>query len=204
MQPLKPHWAWFFLGPVILILGGVAAIVLMIGGLSSVTEGMQHVDIPGSATIQVDKPGLQALFYEERGAMEAVAPLALEVRITAVAGGEAVPIDAEYNTVTYNMNGVSGRKWGEANFPAAGAYLVETRVPIGTSAGELAIGGNAGEKIVGSLIGFFGIGFVSFILCVVVMIVVLVKRINYRKRLTQQMYAGMPPAGNAPPPGASY
>jgi hypothetical protein len=204
MQPIKPHWAWFLLGPVILVLGVIASVVVMVAGISSVTDGMQHVDIPGEATIQVDKPGVQPIFYEERSAMQVVAPLNLEVRITAVSGGEAVPIDASHTEVTYSLNGVSGRKWGEANFPAAGAYKVETRVPIGTTAGQLAVGGNAGEKIAGSLIGFFGIGFGSFVLCVIIMIMVLVKRMGYRRRMIQQQYANLPPVSNAPPPGASY
>jgi hypothetical protein len=204
MQPIKPHWAWFFLGPVILVVGCIAAVVVMVAGISSVTEGMQHVDIPGSATIQVDKPGPMPIFYEERGTMEAVAPLALEVRITPVAGTESVPIDAAFTKVTYNLNGVSGRKWGEANFPSAGAYTVETKVPLGTTAGQLAIGGNAGEKIAGSLIGFFGLGFGSFVVCVICMIVVLVKRMGYRKRMMQQQYGAIPQGGMSPPPGASY
>jgi len=205
MQPVRPHWGWFLLGPVILILGGIAALVLFIGGLTSITEGMQRVDIPGRAEVHVEEPGAQPLFFEERGVSQASAPQGLEVRILPAGGGAPVPIDAGFGNVTYNVNGVAGRKWGEADFPAAGTYEITTNVHLGTKQGQLAVGGNLGEKIAVSLAGLFGFGFGSFLLCAIVMLVVLVKRMGYRRRMVRQQYAAMPPGGMAPPPpGASY
>jgi hypothetical protein len=204
MQPIKPHWAWFFLGPLILVFGGVAAIVLMIGGLSSATDGMQRVDVPGTATVRVDEPGYQTIFFEAGGSFAERPPDRLEATIVPLAGGEPLTLESTIGDATYNMNGVAGRSWRRVNFPAAGGYTITSTVPLGNSGGKLVIGGDVGERIAFTIVGFFGIGFGSFILCVIVVIVVLVKRINYRKRMMQQQYAAIPQGGMVPPPGASY
>lgn len=201
MQPIKPHWGWFLLGPAILFLGGITASVVLAGGAMTVATDMTRVDIPGTATIYAEEPGKMPIFYEERTFGRATAPLNLEVKITPTAGGEPLSIDTSTTNFSYNNNGVAGQQWGTANIPAAGAYTVETTVPLGTSAGQLAVGSNPGERLIATLLAFFGIGGGSFLLCFLIVIIVAVKRSRYRKRLMQQQY-GMPPGGPPPAPRA--
>lgn len=190
MQNIKPHWGWFLLGPAVLILGGIASVVLMAGGLMSVAEGMQRVDAPGEAVIRIEQPGEQAIFFEQRGVAAASAPADLKLSITPLAGGEPLSISNTFGSVTYNANGVAGRNYGSVNFPATGEYKVV--VATATGGGQVALGGNPGEKIVGSLLGFFGVGFGSFVACVIILIVVAVKRAKFRKALLRQQYATYP------------
>jgi hypothetical protein len=201
MQPVKPHWGWFLLGPAILFLGGICAFVVMIGGTMNVAKDMTRVDIPGTATVYAEKPGKMPIFYEERTFGKATAPLALEVKITPAAGGTPVPIDTSTVNFSYNNNGISGQQWGTADLPAAGAYTVETSVPLGTTAGKLAVGSNPGERLIATLLAFFGIGGGSFLLCFLIVIVVAVKRNRSRKRLMLQQY-GMASGGPPPAPQA--
>ncbi len=198
MQNIKPHWSWFLLGPAVLILGGIGAVVLMAGGLMSVAEGMQRVDAPGEAVIRIEQPGEQAIFFEQRGVAQASAPADLTLSITPLSGGEPLNISSTIGNVTYNANGVAGRNYGSVNFPAAGEYKVVATTATG--GGQVALGGNPGEKIVGSLLGFFGLGFGSFVACVIILIVVAVKRARNRKLVMQQYHSHYPPAGGMPPP----
>ncbi|MCB9933772.1 MAG: hypothetical protein H6841_10170 [Planctomycetes bacterium] len=199
MHNIKPHWAWFLLGPAVLVAGGIGALVLMAGGLMSVAEGMQRVDVPGEAVVHIDAPGEQPVFFEQRG-MQAGVPAGLKIEITPVTGGEPLTVADSFGNVTYNMNGVSGRDVGKVFFPAPGDYRVATNVPLGAGGGQVALGGNPGGKIVGSILGFFGLGFGSFLACVIIMIVVAVKRSRNRKLVMQQYHAAYPPPGGMPPP----
>jgi hypothetical protein len=66
-------------------------------------------------------------------------------------------------------------------------------VPIGTPPGRLAVGGNAEEKLAMTLVGFFGLPFGAFVLCMLIVVIVAVKRSGYRKRMLREQYAQMAP-----------
>ncbi|MCA8916868.1 MAG: hypothetical protein KDB90_15855 [Planctomycetes bacterium] len=203
MQKVTPHWGWFLLAPAVLVLGGIAAVALMAVGLTSVADGMERIDVPGERVVHVAAPGNQTIFYEQTGGISANPPADLVLEITPASGGEPLALSEPVGDVNYNMNGVAGRNFKRVNFPAAGDYKVSATLPLGATGGRIAFGGNPAEKIVGSLLGFFGIGGVSFLLCVIILVVVAVKRSGSRKRMLQQQY-GRPPQGGmppAPPPG---
>ncbi|MCB9893087.1 MAG: hypothetical protein H6839_01400 [Planctomycetes bacterium] len=204
MQKVTPHWGWFLLAPAVLVLGGIAASVLMVGGIMSVASGMEHVDVPGERVVLIPEAGDQTIYYESSG-FQASPPAGLNLEITPEGGGEPLELQQPVGNVTYNVNGVSGRNFKRVYIPKPGRYKFSATLPLGATGGQIAFGGNPGGKIVGSLLGFFGIGGVSFLLCVIILIVVAVKRSNSRKRMLQQQYSqfpqgGMPPA---PPPGAA-
>lgn len=148
--------------------------------------------------IRVEQPGEQPIYFEQRGAAQASAPADLKVTITPAAGDEPLALGSSFGNVTYNTGDVAGRNFGTVTFPAAGDYKVEAA--SATGGGQIALGGNPGEKLVGSLLGFFGLGFGSFIACVIIMIVVAVKRARNRRLVMQQYHSHYPPPGGMPPP----
>lgn len=201
MEQIKPHWGWFLLGPVILVLGGVGASILMFAGIMSAGSDMQHVHVPGESVVHISEAGNKTLFYEQPNVTNATVPIGLDVQVTPAAGGAALPVGPAGTNFTYNNGSVAGRNFGSVNFPTAGDYKVKVKVPEGVPAdGNIALGGNPAGAVLGTIFGFFGIGLASFVLCILVVVVVGVKRGKHRKRIMQQQYAGFAPAAGVPPP----
>jgi hypothetical protein len=187
MQPIKPHWAWFLAGPAVLVVGCVAAVVVLVVGSLSVAEGMQRVSVPGEATISIKEAGDTTIFYEQMGVSQATIPEGLTVIITPAGGGEPLELTQGRGRFTYADTQAAGRNFRNVSFPHAGEYHVVTSLPPGSSAGgRVALGGSPGAALAGTLVGFFGIGIASFLLCVIIMLVVGLRRVSYRKRLLAQ------------------
>ena len=203
METIKPHWAWFFAGPVVFVIGCIIAFVILIGGTLSVASSMERVDVPGEGVVTIEEAGPSAIFFEQSGVAQASVPDGLVVKVTPAAGGEPLPLTTGGANFTYNSGGVAGRNYRNVDFPSAGQYRVVTELPPGShSSGQIALGGDPSGALVGTLGGFFGVGFLAFVLCVVMMATVAVKRSKSAKRIRQQQYQQMPPQG--PPPGTAY
>ncbi|MEZ5991645.1 MAG: hypothetical protein R3E76_04770 [Planctomycetota bacterium] len=205
MERIKPHWGWFFLGPAILVLGGVGAFELMVAGILSAGSDMQHVPVPGEGVVHINEAGDMTLFYEQFKVASATVPVGLNVQIRPVGGSATLPVGST-TSFTYSNGRLAGRSIGAVNFPEAGDYKVKVSVPEGVPAdGNVALGGNPAGAILGTIFGFIGIGFASFVLCILVLVVVGVKRGKHRKRILQQQHAGFAPQAGMrpPPPGAS-
>ena len=200
MQNVTPHWGWFLLAPGVLVLGGIAAGVLLVSGIMSVADGMQRVDIPGEQVVHVEEAGDQTIFFEQQG-MTSDAPPGLVLEITPANGGSPLSLQPSPGNFSYNVNGTTGRDFRKVTFPTAGDYKFAATVPPGSTTGKVAFGGNPAEKLVGTLIGFFAIGGLSFVLAVVILIVLIVRRSSCRKRLQQQQYTQLQQGGLAAPPG---
>jgi hypothetical protein len=202
MEPIKPHWAWFFAGPVVLILGCVAAVVVMVMGTLNVSSDMQRVDVPGEGTVNIQEAGESTIFFEQPGVAQATIPEGLIVEVTPAAGGDPLPLISEgMSSFTYNNGNVAGRNYRSINFPAPGQYRVTASLPPSSNArGQVAMGGNPGAALGMALGGFFGIGLLSFLTCIAIVIVVAVMRGKSAKRIRVQQHQPLPRQG--PPPGA--
>lgn len=194
MSPIKPHWAWFLAAPAVLMLGGVAAAAVLIFGTLSVSEGMQRVGVPGEGVVVIEEAGETTIFYEQNGVSQATIPEGLSVEVMPESGGASLPLSGAATRFTYANNDVAGRNFRNVTFPAPGRYRVVTSLPEGSTArGQIALGGNPGGALIGTLGGFFGIGALSFILCLTIVIVVAVKRSSYARRMREQQFQQMPP-----------
>lgn len=201
MNSIKPHWAWFFAGPVVLVLGCVVAVAMLIMGTLNVSEGMQRVDVPGEGTITIEEPGQSTIFFEQSGVSHAQIPGGLVIEVRPAAGGEPLPLSSSGGSFTYNNGNIAGRNYRDITFPGAGQYHVTASLPPGEAArGRLALGGSPGAALGMALGGFFGVGGLSFVLCVVIVVVVFVMRSKSASRIRQKQYQQMHPPG--PPPGA--
>lgn len=201
MEPVKPHWAWFLAGPAVLVLGCVAAVAMLIMGTLGVAEGMQRVSVPGEGTITIEEAGESTVFFEQPGVSQAQIPSGLVVEVRPAGGGDPLPLTTGAGSFTYNNGNTAGRNYRNINFPSAGQYKVTTSLPPGDpSRGNVAMGGSPGAALGMALGGFFGIGGLSFLLCVAIVITVFVMRSKNASRIRQQQYQQMPPPG--PPPGA--
>ena len=201
MGTVKPHWAWFFVGPVILIVGCIAAVVVMVMGTLSVAEGMQRVGVPGEGVVTINEPGESTIFYEQSGVAQANIPDGLTVQVIPASGGDPLSLTSGVGSFTYNDGNTAGRNYKNVNFPSPGQYKVVTSLPPGsTTSGRVAMGGSPGAALGVALGGFFGIGALSFLLCIVSVIFVAVMRSKSARRLREQQYQQLPQRG--PPPGA--
>lgn len=202
MERIKPHWAWFFAGPVVLVLGCIAAVVVMVMGTLNVSSGMQRVNVPGEATVSIEEAGETTIFFEQTGVSQAQIPNGLVVEVTPAAGGDPLPMTTGTGSFTYNNGGTAGRNYRNVDIPTPGQYHVKTSLPPGENArGQVAMGGSPGAALGMALGGFFGLGFLSFVLCMVIVLVVFVMRSKSAKRIREKQYQQMPQQG--PPPGAA-
>ena len=121
MEPIKPHWAWFLAGPVVLALGCVAAVAMFLGGMVNMSEGMQHVGVPGEGTVTIEEPGEYTIFFEQSGVSQAQIPNGLVVEVTPAAGGAPLPLGPGGVNFTYNNGGTAGRNYRKSISQARGS-----------------------------------------------------------------------------------
>ena len=193
---ITPHWAWFFLGPVILMAGIVAAVAMIAIGAMSAGEGLERIPAPGSGVVRFEEAGSQTVFWEQRGVMHAQVPAGLAVVVTPAAGGAPLSQSSGGVNFTYNSNGVAGRNFTTVEVPSPGEYKVEVKVPEGAAgSGHVALGGNPAGRVLGAIFGSMAVGGVSFVLCLVILIVVAVKRSRSAKAQMAHQYAQYPRIG---------
>jgi hypothetical protein len=195
---ITPHWGWFFLGPIILMVGVIAASVMIAVGALSAGEGLERIPAPGSGVVRFEEAGTHTVFWEQRGVMQAQVPAGLAVVITPAAGGEPLSQSSGGMNFTYNNNNVAGRNFTTVEVPSPGEYKVDVTVPEGAAgAGQVALGGNPAGRVLGTILGSMAVGGISFVLCLVILIVVAVRRSKSAKAQMAQQYAQYPhPVGN--------
>lgn len=190
---IAPHWAWFLLGPVILMVGIIASVAMLVVGALSVGEGLERIPAPGSGVVSFEEAGSHTVFWEQRGVMQAQVPAGLAVVITPAAGGEPLSQSSGMN-FTYNNNNVAGRNFTRVEVPSPGEYKVDVTVPEGAAgSGQVALGGNPAGRVLGAIFGSMAVGGISFVLCLVILIVVAVKRSKSAKAQMAQQYAQYSP-----------
>lgn len=197
-QKVSPHWGWFLLAPVFLVVGVVAFVVIVFSGALGVAEGMQHVSVPGEGTVTFDEPGEYTIFYEQRGVMQAEIPTGLRVEVTPVGGEKPLQHIIPGGKFTYKNNDVAGRNFGRIDVPGAGEYRVRTSVSEGVAtSGRVALGGDPSGKLLGAVFGSMGALVGGVVLALVHVIVIAVLRAKNRKKLRPPGYAA--PRGTSPP-----
>lgn len=204
MEKVKPSLLWLLLVPFLMVGGVVAAFVVGIAGTLSIAEGMQRVPIGQTGKVTFEAAGETTVFFEQRGVMQASIPAGLKLEITPEAGGAPLKQSLSFGSFTYNANGVAGRNLANVNIPAPGRYIVTTTLPDGAPPvdASVALAGDPGSKLATTLLAAFALGGGGFLLGIITLIVVLVKRSRHQKRITQARYANFAPM--PPPPGAMH
>lgn len=169
--PIKPGHKWFWIGGATIVVGAVAAIAIGIIGflnLFNVVDGFQDVRPDGGA-VTLDRTGGYVIYSS--GQFGTVPRVAM-----AGPDGDIVDLTRYVGDLTYNFNGDEGRAAYTFQADQAGVYQVVTDRPI-------AIGESIGGDLVRAILIPMAIGFATFILGLLIIIVTAIRRSSAKKRV---------------------
>jgi len=177
-QRVGPSRAWYWLAGALVVGSFVLAAVGLVLGLTSFDrriDEMQRVPLPGTGEVSFTEAGRYDLYYEGIGSGEGEVP-PFTVSLVPVDGGEEVPIDNYWVTMTYTFGSRTGTAVGTFRIDSPGRYVLQADVE-GTVVGpaELAIGPGVGRSIAGLLLALGG-ALILFLLGVVLALVVALRR----------------------------
>lgn len=182
----RPSAAWYVLGAGALFAGLAVAITIVIVavlGIFTAIDDYQRVDIPGSATIQVDEPGEQIIFVEdtrELGAFLGGGP-AVEVYDP---DGDLLQLGGSWATQSYTHDGYHGTETNRFTAAEPGPYRVEVASAEALPAtARLAIGPSAFDGIPGRIVLAVLAGLGGLVVGLVVVVVTAVRRGRDKRRL---------------------
>jgi hypothetical protein len=202
---LKPSAGWYWLGAAIMVIGAIAAVVVLAVALiraGTSAEDFARFPAPtpqGGVALDFSDGGDYVVFVETDGA-EQDAPAADEFTV-AVTGrdGESIDVDESVVDVFLDIDDSPTTGVGIARFdlPAAGRYTIDVQSP-GDAAFDLAVGPSQTGALVrgGAIAGL--VGLLSF-LAGLVMIIVTARRRGRAKRAQGSGGGSIPPY---PPSGA--
>ncbi len=200
MHTVRPHWGWFLLAPAFVFAGVGVCIVLVIAVVGVSDDNRHRVGVPGDGVFQFTEAGSQSIFFEQSGTSSAQAPGGLVVHITPEQGGGSLAVNPPGGNFRYSSGGTAGVGIGSVEIPAPGHYRIRTesqaQPPMGAA---VVVGRNPVPGILGAVFGSIAAIGAGFIAALVVVIVVAVKRSNYRRRMNLPQHV---PGPYPPPPGA--
>jgi hypothetical protein len=192
---IQPHWAWFLLSPLALVLGLVVFIVVVLSGLKGIEGARQTVPVPGSGIVTLEEAGSVTLYFEQSGASEATVPAGLDIQIVPAGGGAPLVLsDSRVNT-NYSIGGVVGRNFAVVNIPAPGRYEVTTSLPDGVHpprGATVAVSAGVGGQILGTALGGLAALGLGFLAAVIIPIIVAGKRNTSKKQQQAHLYQQQP------------
>lgn len=176
-----------FLFPILLwIVTSIVAVVILVlsfGRVDGVVDDYQRTPVGGSGTVTLDA-GEQRIFLERPGADEDIfATSGITVTVTGPDGADITP-DAYLTDLDYSVGGRDGTAIYTFDAPSSGEYTIESTDGVNGQGGELAIGSEnpLGPIGVGFAL-FFVIGGLGFLIALIILIVMLVKRSGSKKRI---------------------
>ena len=203
MNPIRPHGAWYLLAPAFLLAGIAVSVVLVATTAANYEDNRQRVPVPGETALSVESAGAQPVYFEESGTSQARVPGGLELAITPEGGGPTLSISPAGMRSTYHYGGTAGVKLGDVNFPAAGRYRARTSLPEGVHPpmdAVVVVGGSPVAGVLGAVFGSIGAIGVGFVLAVIAVVIVAVRRAGSRKAMMPQFAAPLHPRPMGPPP----
>ncbi|MGH7145950.1 MAG: hypothetical protein ACREJ2_17710 [Planctomycetota bacterium] len=185
-QPAAPRrlsaW-WFALIPAILVLGGILFILVLVLGLSGVTRNLQEVVMPGQKTLTFTKTGSYTIFFESSTIVNhrvflSGQPQNMQLTVTDHATHQPLTIGPSNGSTTYSWGRQHGQSLYEFAVNTPGDYDFAGAYADGATAPQVAFA--VGPDITGSVLltvfGGLGICFGSFVVAMILMVVLIVKR----------------------------
>lgn len=207
LEKPKPGLAPAILIPLaIWVVFSVVATVFLVRGFQSyddIIDDFARVESGQPATVDLRSSGGYRVWIERPVLDDDVRP-PTTVTVEAADGTE-VPVEREYSsTLSYNNGGDDGQAVHTFNIDEPGEYTI-TATAIDGQPARFAIGkGNPVSEAGKGLALFFGIGIVGFLIALILLIVMLVKRGRSKKRINQARFASAQqgyPAYGAPAAG---
>ena len=228
---VRPSGFWYLLPFLLVVAGGVAAIISIVNGVSAYSDTIEEfarVDVGEQGTIQIDGTGGYTVFYEpgvsDESSLDENGPEPpLEMTDPS---GQPVTFEDYESFGTYGSSGYVGFAISTFDVSEPGNYELKVGgQPLG---GTVAVGRSPFEKITNGVLLGLVFGFGGFLLALVVLIVLMVARGRSKRRIRAanpyipqyaapawsggqtgyQQYPQYPPGGYppggfppAPPPG---
>ena len=209
VQPakVKPGKAWFLIGALAIVLGIIAFVVILVGGVKRVSDEVDRFArfrVPKEgvvATVTLSRSGTYTLYYEyPAGASDArrEVPSDLAVQITTKPEGKIIPITPGTASASFSFSGKrAGRSAGQFTAPAPGRYDIQVTGGAPVAPYDVAVGKGLVSKIGATVLAAFGIGALLGLLGLVTLIVTGVRR-GRSKRTLALSGAGAPALGGTP------
>jgi len=192
--PIRPSKWFYVLAVLVMITGCVLFVVLLLGGIASMTKGLDQIVVPGEDTIDLAKSGTYTIFYEYQSVYGNKVYATdenlsgLECAVVDKSTGENIPLSPPATASNYAVGGRSGRSIFTFTVTRPGAYRVLGYYTDDRSGPEvvLSIGSDVTMKIVGTVLGAIAIMFVTIILGAAIIIVTFLKR----RKASQSLQSG--------------
>jgi hypothetical protein len=165
---VRPSW-WYASIGVVLALAGVGLFAyFLVHGLFHLTDSLTQVVVPGQAQLSLKAPATYTIFLEEQSVVDGriysttESVDGLKCTVTSQSENQQIPLRQPGMSITYNVNGRSGKSVLAFPVKVAGQYTLFCNYPQDTRGPQtvVAIGTGVGEKltqtVLWSLISMFG------------------------------------------------
>jgi uncharacterized Tic20 family protein len=186
-EKIKPGRSWYVVALLLFLIGAVGGIAILFTSIfTSLSSGTQFV-VPGEIAIAVDKPGKYTLWNEVKtiykgrmytGSEEL--PDILEIRITDAMTGETIPMSSSAGGKE-TIGSTERQAIGNIQFERPGRYRIEVSGDF--RARIFMIRRSACGDVLISFAAFFLLSLIGWIGAPLLAIVVLVRRINAKKKI---------------------
>ena len=181
---VRPGRIWY-LGSVLLVLGGVAWLVFGFVSLSSKVDAFSRVPLPAGGTVTLNHSGGWVVYYEGAGATTGQIP-GFNVRIAPAAPPAAVGSLRSYTaSVTYTIGAHQGRAVLTLQVVHPGKFLVEPSGATAVAGGsDLAFGSSIAGSIVTTVLLCIGLIFLGIAGTIILFVI----RLTRTRRARAQGY----------------
>ena len=179
---IRPSW-WYASIGVALALAGVGLFTyFLVHGLFHLTDSLTQVVVPGQAELSLKAPATYTIFLEEQSVVDGriysttESVDGLKCTVTSQSDSRQIPLRQPGMSITYNVNGRSGRSVFAFPVKVAGRYELFCNYPQDTKGPQtvIAVGSGVGEKltqtVLWSLISMFcGMGSGGLVIALIIM-----------------------------------
>ena len=204
---IKPSAWFYFLAPLVTIIGIALFVLFMLGRLSEVGDSLTRIVVPGKRTVELKETGKYIIFHEYRSVVgdkiysgsDGLAGLKCEVRSRAT--GAQITLTPATMSSSYHVGSRSGVSAFEFTIDQPGVYEVSGAYPAGQAGPETVLGIGRGfiGAIFGTALGSLAIMFGSAIITIAIVVVIFVKRRKSKKQI--ESLGANPDFPTASPPG---
>lgn len=184
----RPSAAGYWIAGVVIAIGAVVAVVWFIAGISDLfgaVDDYPRFRVPGSISAPLDA-GDYKVFAEYPGASNGIDGVFRVGDVTVVdENGSQIRVSSSITEQTYSWNGHEGRSIAEFTAPRTGDYTISAAEPAsrsGLSNVTVAVGKGIEASSVLSLIAAAGLGGLSLLIGIVLIVVTAVRRGRARRR----------------------
>jgi len=189
---IRPSW-WYASIGVALALAGVGLFTyFLVHGLFHLTDSLTQVVVPGQAELSLKAPATYTIFLEEQSVVDGriysttESVDGLKCTVTAKSDNQQIPLRQPGMSVSYNLNGRSGRSVFAFPLKVPGQYELFCNYPQNTKGPQtvIAVGSGVGEKLTQTVLWsltsmFCGMGSGGLVIALIIM-----KRRAAEKKLT--------------------